>query len=479
MSLPKSWRNIPEYYRLIASKDESRGLSIPPRYIDTGRGREGEVIYESLMWKDASLYSYSKKVENGFLYYCAIVEIDGAKVSTYLTDMDREPEIGMELEPTFRRLGETKEGVIKYGLAFRPKQGSKSFKKKNPVKKFDRAGIVGYGVHIPKYRIKMEEMAKEMKKDPKILINQTGFKEKAVLAPDQDTTTIGVDAAKNALKYACIDGSEIGSIRFGSESPPYAVKPSAITVAEAIGATPRVEAHDMECACKAATGGFIYALSVVENGYFECDYSMVVGADNSQAEEGDVLDNTVGCGAAAFIFGKYDVIASLEAYEPYTTDIPDFWRREGSPFPRHGGGFTGDPAYFKHTQAAAINLMERTGIEPHEIDHVVLHQPNGKFPWKAAQRLGFTWEQYKLGFVADWIGNAYSASTLIGLANIFDHARDNELILHVAFGSGAGADAFLWRTEEPILWKEGITVQEQLKRKIYVNYHTYRKTKNG
>jgi hydroxymethylglutaryl-CoA synthase len=58
-----------------------------------------------------------------------------------------------------------------------------------------------------------------------------------------------VEAARNALKMADIDPTDIGAIYVGSESHPYAVKPTATIVAEAIEATPVMTAADYEFAC--------------------------------------------------------------------------------------------------------------------------------------------------------------------------------------------------------------------------------------
>ena len=91
-------------------------------------------------------------------------------------------------------------------------------------------------------------------------------------------------------------------------------------------------------------------------------YTMVIGADNSQAAPRDCpggeLDLFVGYGAAAFLFGKQDVIAEIEGWYSCTSDTPDFWRRDGESHPMHGGRFTGDPAYFKHVKKSAKKFKE-------------------------------------------------------------------------------------------------------------------------
>ena len=73
---------------------------------------------------------------------------------------------------------------------------------------------------------------------------------KSVPGPDEDVITISVEATRLAMKRAKIDGANIGAIYTGSESHPYAVKPTSTIVAEAISATPNLTAADFEFACK-------------------------------------------------------------------------------------------------------------------------------------------------------------------------------------------------------------------------------------
>ena len=93
--------------------------------------------------------------------------------------------------------------------------------------KTDRTvGIVGYGAFIPRNRITSEEIAKQWGKDPVAIARGLMLKEKSVPGIDEDTVTISVEAGKNALLRAGIDPKKIGAVYIGSESHPYAVKPS-------------------------------------------------------------------------------------------------------------------------------------------------------------------------------------------------------------------------------------------------------------
>ena len=73
-------------------------------------------------------------------------------------------------------------------------------------------GIVGYGSYLPRYRIKVESIAKEWGSDPEALKRGLQLFEKTVPGMDEDTITISVEAAKNALKRANINPKEIGAL---------------------------------------------------------------------------------------------------------------------------------------------------------------------------------------------------------------------------------------------------------------------------
>jgi hydroxymethylglutaryl-CoA synthase len=201
------------------------------------------------------------------------------------------------------------------------------------------AGIVGYGAYIPRNRIKAEEIAHQWGKDPAAIKKGLLLQEKSVPGLDEDTITISVAAGRFAVERAGIDPQRIGAVYIGSESHPYAVKPSGTVVAEALGIGPEVHVADFEFACKAGTEAMFVALGLVESR--RMDYALAIGADTSQGAPNDALEFSASAGGAAYVFGRDDVMVEvLETYS-YTTDTPDFWRREGRFYPRHGGRFTG------------------------------------------------------------------------------------------------------------------------------------------
>ena len=338
------------------------------------------------------------------------------------------------------------------------------------------AGIVGYGVYVPSYRIKVEEIARVWGDDPQAISRGLVVTEKSVPAPDEDTATISVEASRNAMKRAGIDPKKIGAVYVGSESHPYAVKPTGTIVGEAIGATPDLMVADYEFACKAGTAGIQSCTALVKAEFIK--YGLAIGADTSQAAPGDALEYSAAAGGAAFIIGSENVIATINKTISFTTDTPDFWRRAERKYPKHGGRFTGEPAYFKHVTSCANNLMEQMGTSPQDYNFAVFHQPNGKFPRKAAKILGFTPDQIKDGLIVPYIGNTYSGASCIGLAAVLDIAKPGDRILVTSYGSGAGSDGFDITVTDNITSYQrdkANTIMDMVNDKTYITYGKYAK----
>jgi hydroxymethylglutaryl-CoA synthase len=334
-------------------------------------------------------------------------------------------------------------------------------------------GIVSYGTYIPKFRIKVEEIARIWNEDANAIKQNLGVFEKAVPDVDEDTATMAVEAGREAISRVRIRPEKIGAVFVGSESHPYAVKPTATIVGEALGIGNYYFSADLEFACKAATAGIQICYAMVKAGMIE--YGLSIGSDVAQARPGDALEYTAGAGAVAILVGK-DPIAEIEATVSYTSDTPDFWRRDLQPYPSHGGRFTGSPAYFRHIVSAAKKLMEDFGYSAKDFDFAVFHQPNAKFPQRVASMLGFDEEKIADGMLVKVVGNTYSASSLLGLCGILDKAMPDQRILLVSFGSGAGSDAFAIRVTEKILdYPRNRRVWDKVKNCVYIDYALYLK----
>jgi len=331
-------------------------------------------------------------------------------------------------------------------------------------------GFAGYGAYIPRYRLPASEIARIWTGGQ----GGTPVKEKSVPGMDEDVVTMSIEAARNAMARAKINPAKLRAVWVGSESHPYAVKPTSTIVAEAIGAAPNTQAGDWEFACKAGTEAIVAAMGMVGSGMAE--YAMAIGMDTAQARPSDALEYTAAAGGAAFILGPAEsALVTIQASYSYVTDTPDFWRREYQKYPEHGMRFTGEPAYFKHITQAGKTLMGGMGTTAKDYMWAVFHQPNTKFPQRVASLLGFSPEQIEPGLLVPVIGNTYSGSSIIGLTAILDIAKPGDRILLVSFGSGAGSDAMDLLVTDKILdsRERAPKTQDYISRRTEIDYATY------
>jgi len=498
MSEPIARRKALVDYRISAMKCQNCGrVYFPPKSFCDVEGRASKMRRVDYLYERGEFFTGAviniptNKFKHLRSYLSAVVRFPGddLKVPGRVTDyippeksVDISDFIGRGLLPRFRRTyTDGSSGLVYYSsLNFSFEGGYYPFQEyteAQPSEATGKPGIVGYGVYLPKFRIKNEGRG------------VLGVRERTLPFPDEDTTTFAVEAGRRALIHAALNSGYVRKCFVGTESPTYAVKPIMATVSQALELGAEREGGffsggiDSQFACKAATDLFIDAAALVAYPAFGGEYVMVIGADNSQASPGDPLDYTVGAGAAAFIFGKRDVIATLDHYVSYTSDTPDFYRREGEKYPRHGGRFTGEPAYFKHVLTSMKAVLKKSGLTPKDIAYVVVHSPNGVFPRRAASAVGFDRDQMQPGMVVTHIGNLYSGSSPTGLAAVLDIAEPGDRILMTSYGSGAGSDSYIFTVTDNITEKRerSVPVRGQIEspHRQYVDYNTYREWKEA
>lgn len=318
-----------------------------------------------------------------------------------------------------------------------------------------QVGIITYGSALPDWCLLASELAQARGGEVPAL----GVKQKTVAEPDQDSATLAVESASQALwrlsrKQREVVRSNIGAVWVGSESPAYAVKPAGVLLQAALGLRSELATADLQFACKAGTQGMQIAAQYVATG--QAQYSLAIGADTAQSRPGDVLEFTAGAGAAAFVFGEGDevnrapVIAELLYTCSFASDTPDFWRRPEEIYPMHAGRFSGEPAYFDHIKQNTAQVLKVSKLSIESFAHCVFHTPNGKFPTAVAKQLGCQTKQLEHSLIVREIGNTYAAAVPLALANVLDHAQPGEHILQVSYGSGAGSDAFIWQVTDAI-----------------------------
>lgn len=324
-------------------------------------------------------------------------------------------------------------------------------------------------MYLPRKRIRSRDIAEQWGEDPDGIVKSLGIEEKTVPSDGEDTFTMAVEAGRQAIEGSQLRSTDITALFVGSESHPYAVKPTSGMVADALSIHPFSHCADLEFACKAGTAAVQIVDSMVRSS--QVRFGMAIGSDTAQGKPGDALEYSAAAGAAAVILGPEHTdhaIARIDATLSFTTDTPDFWRAEGDRYPHHAGRFTGEPGYFRHVEEALRGMLEVGKVKLKDIDHVVLHMPNAKFPEKVAKALKISEKQMERGFIVRTVGNTYAACSLLGLVTVLQGATKGERILLVSYGSGAGSDAFLFT-----MLRDGVPLPRDTRPIEYINYGEY------
>lgn len=333
-----------------------------------------------------------------------------------------------------------------------------------------KTGITGIGFYVPRQRIRVADIANVWGKRSHEIEQSLGITEKAVATASEDSLTMAYESSHMALQTS---PGQIDMVLFGSESPPYAVNPASTILGELLGIGNRYLAYDTQFACKAATGALISAIGMVESKQIR--RALVVASDKATSKPHDALEYTAASGSVSLIVGTDDVLFHIEGWESYSSDTPDFWRREGIKYPSHGGRFTGKPSYFRHISGSVTTLLTKLSYTPKDFEYVVFHMPNGKFPRQVAVQLGFSPEQIKKSLVVQELGNSYTASALMGLVSVSDSIQPGQRILFASYGSGAGSDAFVLTATKKIT-SARIHFSEAIQNKTYISYPEYLKS---
>ncbi len=340
-------------------------------------------------------------------------------------------------------------------------------------------GIVGIGVYLPYYRIKLSEIAEAWNRNTKI----PG--EKTVPAPDETPLTMARNAVVNALKHADItDPEEIGAVFFCSNSSMIEGS-NAQDIAVAAGLKPEVTIADLHGSPRSFTAAIQLCLDALKTQRIK--YGLIIGADKLVGGLGtsaaDAASEYVSAaGAGAVILGSDGIIAEIEATSSVMSGMKERWRSLDDKFPRVGDGrFIRDVGYINVVVEAGKALMGKLNRPIEGFNHILLQQPQTAWVSRALKKLGAPKESLKKvlsgpGFLLGKFGDIGAACLPVALAEVLDHAQVDETILTISYGAG-GSDALSWSVKNSINEKQSKTtpVAKFLKHKEYLNYTTHLK----
>jgi hydroxymethylglutaryl-CoA synthase len=299
--------------------------------------------------------------------------------------------------------------------------------------------ILGYGVYIPKYRLKQEEPTK--------VWGGGARGEKSVCSTDEDIVTMAVEAAEKAIQHSGIEPSRIGSIHLGTSSSPYVENYISTIIAETLGVEPDASIVDHSGSLNVASTALQSCMDAINSK--RIDYGLVIGTENRVAAPGSEGEVSFGAGAAAFVVGNNGNIAGIEGISTHSTLMIDRWRSVSDSHVSNyfDYRFARKEGYEKHTIEAINGLFEELGKKCDDFSHVVLQQPDLRLPASVAKKIGANKEQMSIGMIYPFFGDLGSCSVFVGLVAILDKARPKERILLVSYGSGSSSASQTKRTD--------------------------------
>ena len=305
------------------------------------------------------------------------------------------------------------------------------------------ASFKSIGAYIPKDVRTNQWFVDKMDTTDEWITKRTGISERRIASKEENTSDLGVQASKIAIKRADIDMSDIDLIICATISPDYLCMPStACIIADKLGIK-NVMALDISAACT----GFIYALQTAQ-AFIQSGMKknvLIIGTEKLSTIV-DYTDRTTcmlfGDGAGAAIISatnnKEEAILDIQcSADGGLKDLlltPGVASSEPS-FMQMKGNETFKIAVRTLT-ADVKDIMQKNNLKNEDIDLFIPHQANYRIIKAVGDALKFEDEQ-KVVTVAKY-GNTSSASIPMAMNDVYESGRlkNGHMMLLDAFGGG-------------------------------------------
>ncbi|MBA3741355.1 OB-fold domain-containing protein [Sporichthya sp.] len=307
--------------------------------------------------------------------------------------------------------------------------------------------ITSYGVYVPPWRIHRETIGRA-------LGVRAGTGARAVAAHDEDTTSLGVEAARKALVGTAVRDLELW---FATTAPAYADKTNAVGAHAALSLDGDCAAYDVVGSVRSGFGALRAAADAAHAGRA----ALAVLSDIRTGLPGSPDEVNGGDAAAAFVFSPGDPpIATQLAAASVSREFLDRWRVPGEIASHVWEERFGETAYVPLAQQAVQRALAQACLEPSAIDHLVVAGPHVRATSAVTGKLGVGM-QAVVDNLADRIGVPGAAQVGVLLAAALDRAGPDQVICVLALADGA--DCLLLRTTDALASRAGMpTVEEQL-----------------
>ncbi len=316
-------------------------------------------------------------------------------------------------------------------------------------------GIIASGAYIPHRRLDRREITEMFGKGG-------GAGTRSVASFDEDTTTIGVDAARNALGGT--PGIAPDSLWFATARPAYLDKTNATAIHAALRLAPSVGALDMGGAIRSGIGTLRTALGGVGT-------TLVVAADMRDGLPTSSDEAAGGDAAAAMLVGDdttAPVIAEHLGSGVATDEMLERWRIPGGSRSRTWEERFGEVAYAPLMKQAFAAALDDADITPESVDHMIVTGLHGRAVKRNTRGLGIPGEKM-VDDLTSKVGNTGTAHPALLLSSVLDTAMPNETIALMMLADGV--EAIVLRVTDAIVdHRPAAPVDEQVAAGAPVGY---------
>jgi 3-hydroxy-3-methylglutaryl CoA synthase len=265
--------------------------------------------------------------------------------------------------------------------------------------------------------------------------------ERAVAGADEDSLTMAVSAALNAL--GSLPGG-VDAVFFASTSSPYQEKQAAATIAKVLDLPESAATTDVAGSLRAGTDAIRLALDAVRAG--SAERALVVAADMRVGEPATPWEQLVGDAAAAVVVGRDDLAATLLAESHGYREFLGPWRRPADLYVQSFEGKVESKLGYEEQLAAAVRATAaQAGLDLAQVDRLAVSAPDRAGLRNLGRRLKAS-DQALDYLLLDTVGSAGAAHPLLSLCHVLEESATGEVA--VVAGYGEGADAFILRVTD-------------------------------
>lgn len=289
-------------------------------------------------------------------------------------------------------------------------------------------GITGMGVYIPYYFIKRETIAAQW--DAKAVKGV-----RSLCNADEDSVTMAAEAAVNCIRGR--NRENIDGLFFASTTAPYMEKAHSSVLAKACDLSEEVQIADYMSSTRAGLFAMKSAYNAVKAEV--CRNILVTSADERNGYPKSQQEMMFGDAGASVLIGSENVAATIEGWESVNIEIHDSWRNVKDDYVRTGESrFVKSKGYTFALVKAIKRLLAKKEINIQNVTKVILPTSNFKEHLGVAKMIGFTPDQIQDPLLME-IGDCGTAQPILLLAAALEEAKEGDMIILAAYGSGADA----------------------------------------